>query len=138
MRAAGESRRFFIHDAERQKVGGFELGGVLNLLRRGVTFRETSGHTNDFETAVAQVVSFFGVECEYAIRKSLVGGDERGDLFEPEHFPGRQPMTSVGSPQSTVVAAHHDQGAQESRGLVDFKASRFAWVGDKSRWNGVG
>jgi hypothetical protein len=70
-----------------------------------VTFRKTSGYANDFETAIAQVVNFLRDEGEDAIRKSLVGGNQRGELFEPENFSGRQSVTAVRCPQSTVIAA---------------------------------
>ncbi len=117
--AAGKSRRFLVHDAQRQEFGGFELRDVLRFLRGAVALRETARHANHFETAVAQVVRFFGVEGEDAIGQCLVRGNQSGNLFQAEHFARGQPMTSVRRPEPTILAPHHDQRVQKGGGLVD-------------------
>jgi hypothetical protein len=47
-------------------------------------------------------------------------------------------MAAVRRAEFAVLAAHDDDGVEERAGPSIFCARRFAWVGERSRWNGVG
>ena len=80
---------------------------------------EIARHADHLEAAVLEVVGLLGVEREDAVGEGFVRGDERRDLLESEHLGGGQAMAAVGRPQPPVLAAHHDQGIQKRRGLLD-------------------
>jgi hypothetical protein len=113
-------RRFcLVHEAEREQLGGFELGGERRFGARGFALREVARHAHHLQRLVLQVVRLFRVQREDAVGKRLVGGDQHGELLEAEHLRGRQSMAPVRRPETTVLAPHDDERIEEGGGRLD-------------------